>query len=203
MENKRMCVWQKRGFSKLHRKYLKWVLERRGEGGDKKKLEGASNCFETLYWRWMSRDITGEKLNGEQTWRKKERQRERERMCLNGLATDVFPLNEGNCISLLLNRHDEWGRSCFWQTLCYKSYRDMCVRVRSTYVFHKDDFHIKWEKKNKPYKIKNWFFFSLSFTHKMYSLFFRFLSILYICICYFVTWGWGKTHWRASIKKSK
>ncbi len=119
-------------------------------------MEGASDCFGTLYWRWMIRDITGENLNGEITRNEKEREGERERMRLNGLATDVFPLKEGNGISLLLNRHDEWGRSCFWQTLCYKRYRDtsVCVR-RSAYVFHKDDFHNKWEKKNRPYKIKD------------------------------------------------
>lgn len=119
-------------------------------------MEGASDCFETLYWRWMSWDITGENLNGEITRNEKERERERERMCLNGLATDVFPPREGNGISLLLNRHDEWGRSCFWQTLCYKCYRDTSMLVRSAYVFHKDDFHNKWEKKNRPYKIKDW-----------------------------------------------
>lgn len=153
-----VCVTEK-GIFKTTPKILEMGF---GEGGNEKKIEGASNCFETLYWRWMSRDITGEKLNGEQTWSKKERQRERERMCLNGLATDVFLLKEGNCISLLLNRHDEWGRSCFWQTLCYKRYRDTCVRVRSAYVFHKDNFHIKWEKKNRPYKIKTDFSLSLS-----------------------------------------
>ncbi len=77
-------------------------------------------------------------------------------MYLNGLATDILPLKEGNGISLLLNRHDEWGRSCFWLTLCYKRYRDtsVCVR-RSAYVFHKDDFMIYGRKKNRPYKIKD------------------------------------------------
>ncbi len=55
----------------------------------------------------MIRDITGENLNGEITRNEKEREGERERMRLNGLVTDVFPLKEGNGISLLLNRHDE------------------------------------------------------------------------------------------------
>lgn len=149
-----VCVWQKRGFLELHWKYLKWGLE--GKKGGAVRENG--RC-KRLFWNAILTMNEQGYYMREFEWRnntKRKRKGERERMCLNGLATDIFPLKEGNGISLLLNRHDEWGRSCFWQTLCHKRYRDtsVCVR-RSAYVFHKDDFHNKWEKKSRPYKIKD------------------------------------------------